>query len=134
MTTVRDFMALMGDLEHNLREQRRQFEEQKRDIDREMAERSEERAQQRRAGECGRAWQVLQQRIDMGKTTERDIVYGFDKSPEAREVRDTAAKNMAIYRKKMLADDDPDSPLVIARDQLAEEQAKLHRMEREAGL
>lgn len=42
---------------------------------------------QRRKGEHGRDWQVLQQRIDLGQTTEFDVVQGLDLSNEARAVR-----------------------------------------------
>lgn len=44
-------------------------------------------AEARRRGDSGKDWQVLQQRIDLGQTTEFDILQGFDLSPEARAVR-----------------------------------------------
>lgn len=55
-------------------------------------------AEDRRAGKQGRAWQVLQQRIDMGQTCERDIIMGLDTSAEAREVRAQAAKALDAMR------------------------------------
>lgn len=42
----------------------------------------------------GKAWQILQQRIDMRQTTENDTISGIDKSPEAREVRAGMVKTM----------------------------------------
>jgi hypothetical protein len=41
----------------------------------------------RRAGEHGRDWQVLQQRMDLGQTTLDDILSGVDLSEEAKAVR-----------------------------------------------
>lgn len=48
----------------------------------------------RRKGESGKAWQILQQRIDKRQTTENDTISGIDKSPEAREVRPGMVKTM----------------------------------------
>lgn len=48
----------------------------------------------RRKGESGKAWQILQQRIDKRQTTENDTISGIDKSPEAREVRAGMVKTM----------------------------------------
>ncbi|QIM19341.1 hypothetical protein G7066_13550 [Leucobacter coleopterorum] len=53
----------------------------------ESAKRQGALIEQRRKGEHGRDWQVLQQRIDLGQTTEFDIVQGIDLSNEARAVR-----------------------------------------------
>lgn len=47
----------------------------------------QELAAKRRAGELGRDWQVLQQRIDMNQTTQDDILNGVDLSAEAKAVR-----------------------------------------------
>ncbi len=46
-----------------------------------------EQAAKRRNGDEGRDWQVLQQRIDMNKTTMSDILTGVDVTEEARRVR-----------------------------------------------
>lgn len=46
-------------------------------------------ATRRRNGELGRDWQVLQQRIDMNRTTLDDVLTGVDTSAEARAVRKT---------------------------------------------
>lgn len=48
----------------------------------------------RRKGESGKAWQILQQRIDKRQTTENDTISGIDKSPEVREVRAGMVKTM----------------------------------------
>lgn len=65
-------------------------------VDELIAERRKNIEERRRKGDNGRAWQVLQQRIDMGETCESDILSGIDKSPEAREVRGMPASWRAI--------------------------------------
>ena len=48
----------------------------------------------RRKGESGKAWQILQQRIDKRQTTENNTISEIDKSPEVREVRAGMVKTM----------------------------------------
>ncbi|KAB7788992.1 hypothetical protein [Bifidobacterium leontopitheci] len=68
--------------------------------------------ERRRSGKSGKAWQILQQRIDMKQTTEDDIMSGVDKSPEAREVRTVMVKNMKALKREMeLARQDEHSEL-----------------------
>lgn len=55
----------------------------------------------RRKGESGKAWQILQQRIDKRQTTENDTISGIDKSPEAREVRAGMVKTMRKLKQAM---------------------------------
>ncbi|MBX3094146.1 MAG: hypothetical protein KF680_06345 [Cryobacterium sp.] len=65
---------------------------------RERAENAEEREgleAERRDGEHGRDWQVLQERIDLKKTTQADILNGVDTSPEAQSVRRVVGTNLA---------------------------------------
>lgn len=64
---------------------------------------SELLAERRRKGQSGKAWQVLQQRIDMRQTTESDIISGIDKSAEAREVRAMMRKTMSDLKQGMNA-------------------------------
>jgi len=54
----------------------------------------------RRAGEHGRDWQTLQQRIDLRKTTLSDIVSGVDLSDQARVVRQEMVKKIPEARKQ----------------------------------
>jgi DNA-binding transcriptional MerR regulator len=88
----------------------------------------EELAEKRRAGELGRDWQVLQQRIDMRTTTVDDIVNGLDHSPEARAVRAMAGTNLAAVRDAYAAQvNDPNGPLSDAVGRLEEAQRRLAR-------
>ena len=80
-------------------------------------------------GECGRAWQVLQQRIDMGKTCEEDILAGIDKSPEAREVRGYLAQNMSYVRDSVEDADDEDNEAAQARVALDKGMTRLREWE-----
>ena len=85
--------------------------------------------ERRRKGDNGRAWQVLQQRIDMGETCESDILSGIDKSPEAREVRGYAGK-LAGYMRDYVEDvDDPDNEAAQGRVKLDEQMKRLHDLE-----
>ena len=52
----------------------------------------------RRSGEQGRQWQLVQQRIDLGKTTMADVVNGVDHSPEAVAVRQLITKALPAAR------------------------------------
>lgn len=81
-------------------------------IDKEHEEVSAELVAKRRSGELGKDWQVLQQRIDMRRTTERDIYSGVDKSPEARRIRELMVRNMRTVKRAMdKARDDEHSDL-----------------------
>jgi hypothetical protein len=50
---------------------------------REDAERDEQRAEAARSGALGPDWQDVQQRIDAGQTTLRDVFSGRDQTPAA---------------------------------------------------
>jgi hypothetical protein len=52
----------------------------------------------RRTGELGRAWQSVQQRIDLGKTTMDDVINGSDLSPEAKALRLMIQKTLPAAR------------------------------------
>ncbi|MBN2940326.1 MAG: hypothetical protein JTJ11_09475 [Collinsella sp.] len=73
----------------------------KKETDKENARISSQWEERRRKGESGKAWQILQQRIDMRQTTENDIISGIDKSPEAREVRAGMVKTMRKLKQAM---------------------------------
>ena len=55
----------------------------------------------RRKGESGKAWQILQQRIDMRQAAENDTISVIDKSPEARGARAGVVKAMRKLRQAM---------------------------------
>lgn len=86
------------------------------------------RAEERRQGKQGRAWQVLQQRIDMGETTETDVLNGLDTSAEAREVRAQMTRNLAELRRQ-IAQMDPDDEFVRKLDAIRADVADLNRRE-----
>ena len=92
------FMNQMDSLSARLDKQRAKFEKEKVQIDEKIAEKTKELENKRRKGECGRAWQVLQQRIDMGKTCEEDILAGIDKSRDSVEDADDEDNEAAQAR------------------------------------
>lgn len=85
----------------------------------------------RRAGEMGTAWQVLQSRIDLGKTCESDIFNGIDKSPEACEVRADLVRKMTRLRDDLDALDSEDDvkqdylKALAAREEFDESRSQL---------
>ena len=98
------------------------------------AESKEDREKERRAGTHGRDWQTLQQRIDMGKTTEQDVTTGVDHSPEAVAVRRELGKSLSQGR-VMFADivDNQEgefSELQRAQDELARTMERLRELNR----
>ena len=113
---IEALMNQMDSLSARLDKQRAKFEKEKVQIDEKIAEKTKELENKRRKGECGRAWQVLQQRIDMGKTCEEDILAGIDKSPEAREVRGYLAQNMSYVRDSVEDADDEAAQARVALD------------------
>ena len=123
------FMNQMDSLSARLDKQRAKFEKEKVQIDEKIAEKTKELENKRRKGECGRAWQVLQQRIDMGKTCEEDILAGIDKSPEAREVRGYLAQNMSYVRDSVEEADDEDNEAAQARVALDKGMTRLREWE-----
>ena len=127
------FMNQMDSLSARLDKQRAKFEKEKVQIDEKIAEKTKELENKRRKGECGRAWQVLQQRIDMGKTCEEDILAGIDKSPEAREVRGYLAQNMSYVRDSVEDADDEDNEAAQARVALDKGMTRLREWESQYG-
>lgn len=90
------------------------------------AERRREIEDARRAGEHGRDWQVLQQRIDLRETTQSDILNGLDHSAEARAVRQVAGEGLARLRTAYrTAVSEPDEQLQEQLDELATARAGL---------
>ena len=92
------FMAQVRQLSTLVDTKQKELDELRKKNAEEREERRKQYAEDRRAGKQGRAWQVLQQRIDMGQTCERDIIMGLDTSAEAREVRAQAAKALDAMR------------------------------------
>lgn len=123
------FMASMEELRLQLESDREDMAQAKAQAQRALAKVNEEQATKRRSGELGHAWQVLQQRIDMKQTCENDIFGGIDKSPEAREVRQTLAENVMKFKRSMAQD--PDNEAAEAVDELHETIEALREQEAE---
>lgn len=92
--------------------------EQRKADDKKWAEAEEKIAAQRRAGEAGRDWQVLQQRIDAKQTTTEDILSGVDTSKEARAVRGVISKDVIPKVRSQFAE-------ALQSDELADELAEM---------
>lgn len=123
------FMRQLDQLSARRKTMQTKLAERKRQIAEKNAKQREDIERRRRNGEDGRAWQVLQQRIDMGKTCERDILCGIDKSPEAREVRGYISKFAGYARDYVEDTDDPDNEAAQARTVLDKELERLHDQE-----
>ena len=87
---------------------------------------------ERRAGEHGRDWQVLQERIDLKKTTAADVLNGIDHSPEAEAVRRQAEKGLIHGREIALENIEEDNESGQLED-LKRAQAELARMVAQLG-
>ncbi|UOE43951.1 hypothetical protein [Agromyces larvae] len=127
--TSSEFESLLAELaeataeiERETRAQRDAFRAQ-RDADR---ERDDAAAAARRNGEHGRDWQVLQQRIDLSRTTLADIVNGVDDSDEARQVRRVMQRGLPEARQQF-ADLAADEQQADAVRGIGEAQAELAR-------
>lgn len=123
------FMRQLDQLSARRKTMQTKLAERKRQIAEKNAKQREDIERRRRNGENGRAWQVLQQRIDMGKTCEQDILCGIDKSPEAREVRGYISKFAGYARDYVEDTDDPDNEAAQARTVLDKELERLHDQE-----
>ena len=123
------FMRQLDQLSARRKTMQTKLAERKRQIAEKNAKQREDIERRRRNGEDGRAWQVLQQRIDMGKTCEQDILCGIDKSPEAREVRGYISKFAGYARDYVEDTDDPENEAAQARTVLDKELERLHDQE-----
>lgn len=94
---VRCGNALLKDIANKQKE----IDEKRVQVEAMRAEQSERLATLRRNGECGRAWQVLQQRIDLGETTERDVYSGADDSPEAQQARKEMQSRIVELKRRL---------------------------------
>lgn len=123
------FMQRLDAISARRKAMQSEFARERHRVDELIAERRKNIEERRRKGDNGRAWQVLQQRIDMGETCESDILSGIDKSPEAREVRGYAGK-LAGYMRDYVEDvDDPDNEAAQGRVKLDEQMKRLHDLE-----
>lgn len=88
-----------------------------READRELTEKREEAA---RRGELGEDWRKIQERIDSGETTLRDVFSGKDTSDAAAALRQTAQRNITkSIEKTRQAAGDAEDPLSVLQEELA---------------
>lgn len=101
------------------------------------AQKAEEHAAAARRGDLGHAWQVVQQRIDLGQTTLSAVFDGSDTTPAARELRTLAQRNLGSLRATLQEQDeaaepgDVPSPVAQARALLSETQEHLQAVTEE---
>ncbi|MDR1441545.1 MAG: hypothetical protein LBJ02_04025 [Bifidobacteriaceae bacterium] len=80
------------------------------ELRKELDKRREQDADQRRRGEQGPEWKILQQRIDLNQTTYIDIMTGLDQSREAKRVREYISQGLpkvkAAFDRAVLEDED----------------------------
>lgn len=100
-TTFEEFMKKGNALLEVIAEKQKEIDEKGVQIAAMRAEQAERLAKLRRNGECGHAWQVLQQRIDLGETTERAIYSGADDSPEAQQARKEMEKHVEDLKNRL---------------------------------
>ena len=81
---------------------------------RELDQALSDRAGAARRGELGRDWQEIQQRVDAGQSSVRDVFTGKDESPAAHRLRQVAHQTLSG-----LAEDSP----ADVREALQEEEA-----------
>ena len=127
-TEFEAFMQQLEQAQKGLAQARKELDELHANNEPRLAEHHEEVVKARRAGQMGKAWQMLQSRIDLGKTCEMDIFNGIDKSPEAREVRADLVRNMTKVRDDLDAMD-PEEETKQDYLQAIESMAKLQAME-----
>lgn len=91
-------------------------------------------AEARRKGQHGRDWQLVQQKIDMGRTTMDDVVSGVDLSDEARAIRREMQKTLPAARAQFAAEaeaeetEDGISQIEKTQAELAQAIAQLRRL------
>lgn len=88
-------------------------------------------ADKRRAGELGRDWQLVQQRIDLRQTTMHDVIRGVDTSDAAASVRRSLAEKLPEAR-QVFADATTADDAAEALNSLAEVQQALAHALRDA--
>lgn len=85
-----------------------------RESQRELDQALSGRAGAARRGELGRDWQEIQQRVDSGQSSVRDVFAGKDESPAAHRLRQVAQQTLSE-----MAEDSP----ADVREALQEEEA-----------
>lgn len=86
------------------------------------AERLRKHAEAARRGELGDDWAKIQERIDNGETTLRDVFSGEDTSDAAASLRQTAQRNIrkAMQQARQDAEDnDEEDPFTALQEKLA---------------
>ena len=91
-------------------------------------EANEKTAEARRRGEHGREWQVLQQRIDLGQTTEFAVIQGLDVSAEARAVRKEMGKALGELTER--AEGEQEGPAQLSPEMMEAQQHLVETLQR----
>lgn len=128
-TNFSEFMERTRRASERVRQLQDHVDAMHRDVEKSNRRLGEDLAEERRSGRQGRAWQVLQQRIDMNRTTERDVYSGVDKSPEAREVRAVMVKNNIMLQHASRDVGDEDNPLAQSRGRMEEALRRLRDLQ-----
>lgn len=102
------------------------------------ADEARKTAEARRRGEHGRDWQILQQRVDLGQTSEIAVIQGLDVSAEARAVRKAMSVTLGQVVDQAAEADEGPVPLtpemVDAQQRLIETLQRLRDSTRASGL
>ncbi|MGW9019974.1 hypothetical protein ACWGOE_00655 [Leucobacter chromiiresistens] len=102
------------------------------------ADEARKTAEARRRGEHGRDWQILQQRIDLGQTSEIAVIQGLDVSAEARAVRKAMSVTLGQVVDQAAEADEGPVPLtpemVDAQQRLIETLQRLRDSTRASGM
>ena len=102
------------------------------------ADEARKTAEARRRGEHGRDWQILQQRIDLGQTSEIAVIQGLDVSAEARAMRKAMSVTLGQVVDQAAEADEGPVPLtpemVDAQQRLIETLQRLRDSTRASGL
>ena len=129
MLSAEEAIAQLREATKKVAAQTSELRESREARERERAVAAKAAAEARRRGDSGKDWQVLQQRIDLGQTTEFDIIQGFDLSPEARAVRKQMGDDIGKIADERAKEVDEGAKLppnfAAAQAQLAETVARL---------
>jgi hypothetical protein len=137
LSTESDIASVLEEIRAATAEIRETTAETKAEAERDREQYAEAREgleKERRDGVHGSDWKVLQQRIDMKRTTESDIVNGIDHSQEARAVREQIGRGLVggrtLMKEELLENEDQLDDLRRAQEQLAQTIQRLSELNR----
>lgn len=137
MSTESDIASVLEEIRAATAEIRETTAETKAEAERDREQYAEAREgleKERRDGVHGSDWKVLQQRIDIKRTTESDIVNGIDHSQEARAVREQIGRGLVrgrtLMQEELLENEEQLDDLRRAQEQLAQTIQRLTELNR----